>query len=325
MPPYPKPYLSPEKQVELLESRGMTITDAGKAKACLARIGYYRLSAYWYPFRESRTVFDKTTGASRLEVLDDFKKGTNFPDVLDLYVFDKNLRMIVLDAMERIEVAVRTDIALLIGKYDPRAHRDPRYLDGIFARRPKPVTGNTKHQEWLIRQDKKFLDSREDFAKHFKNKYAGDNLPIWIDVELWDFGALSHFYSGLKKADRDKIASAYGLPDGRIFETWLRCLNDVRNVCAHHSRLWNKPLVNRPSWPQAGVCAELDHILGAPQSQTRLYAALVILRCMLKVVNPTSTWASRLMEQVSKLPSNPHIHLSSAGFPTGWHNNAIWK
>jgi len=322
---YKKPFLTTDQQVSLLISRGMEITDEDKAKACLARIGYYRLSAYWYPFRKSQTVTDPGTGQSKLEVLSEFKDGTDFPTILDLYVFDKHLRMLVLDALERVEIAVRTDIALLMGKYHPLAHRNPSYLHGNFARRPKKNSLNTKHQEWLVRQDKKFLESREDFSKHFKTKYPGDHLPIWIEVELWDFGALSHFYAGLTIKDRDAIAASYGLSSSRELETWLRCFNDVRNVCAHHSRLWNKPLVNRPTWPAAGVVPGFDHISGKSHSETRLYAALLILGFMLRKINPSTSWHKRVVDQMAKLPTSPHITLHSAGFPEKWDEEAMWS
>lgn len=324
MAPYAKPYLTLDQQVALLVSRGMTITDVGKAKACLARIGYYRLSAYWYPFRKSQTVVDATSGRSTTTVLDDFKGDTDFPTIHGLYIFDKNLRLLVLDALERIEVAVRTDIALLLGRKDPWAHRNPRLLHGNFARRPKPGSANTRHQEWLNRQDKKFLDSREDFAKHFKTKYAGVHPPIWIDVELWDFGSLSHLFGGLTIADQDQIATAYGLPSGQILKTWLHCLNDVRNVCAHHSRLWNKPLVNQPTWPATGVTPMLDHVTVTPISPTRLYAALVILNWMLRVINPTSSWRTRLIAHADTMPVSKYLSLNSAGFPFTWKAEAIW-
>jgi len=159
-------------------------------------------------------------------VLDDFREGTGFSDALDFYVFDKKLRLIVLDALERVEVGLRTDIAILLGRHDPWVHRDPSRLHGKFARRPARAGAlSTRHDEWLDRLDKKFRRSNEDFAKHFKTKYPGDHPPIWIAVELWDFGTLSHFFSGMQISDKDKIAAQYDLPPGRMLESWLRTLN----------------------------------------------------------------------------------------------------
>lgn len=332
MPLYQKPFLTLDQQIQLLIDRGMEITDRPKAKAYLGRIGYYRLSAYWYPFRKSQTRLDAATGLPVVQVLDDFKDGTDFPTLLALYLFDKQLRLLMLDALERIEVAVRTQIALCLGAKHPLAHRQPRYLHGNFARRPSRQNAQqTRHQDWLSRQERKFLDSREDFAIHFKTKYPGEYPPIWIDVELWDFGALSHLFGGLTVADGDAIASAYGLPLAipahahRQLQTWLRCLNDIRNICAHHSRLWNRPLVNAPSWPRPSELPQLAHIAGNTQSQSRLYAALLVTQHLMKTINPTSSWGRRVATHMMTLPVSPHLRLSSSGFPAGWDQEPIWQ
>jgi len=304
----------------------MEITDKAKAEAALARIGYYRLSAYWYPNRKSETYRDSSDGKAKVRVLDGFRDGTKFSDALDFYVFDKKLRMVVLDALERVEVGVRTDIALRLGVHGPWAHRDPSKLHGNFARRPaKGKSGPSKHDEWLHRLDDKYRKSKEDFAKHFKRKYSADQPPIWVAVELWDFGTLSHFFAGMNQGDKNAIAAQYGLAQGKTLETWLRNLNDVRNLCAHHSRLWNRNITSLPSWPKAGEIKSLDHLVGQTQSLPRLYASLVILRHLLLTINPSTTWADRLKKHVSDLPVNPYVTLQSAGFPPAWETLELWK
>lgn len=323
--PYTKLYLTTDQQVALLKSRGMEITDVARAKACLARIGYYRLSAYWYPNRKSTSSNDPTTGRTTTQVLDDFMAGTKFSDALDFYVFDKQLRLLVLDALERVEIGVRTDIAILLGRHDAWAHRDPSRLHGNFARRLVYGASRTKHDEWLSRLDDKFQKSKEDFAKHFKEKYPFDQPPIWVAVELWDFGTLSHFFAGMTVADKDAVAAQYGLPKGQMLQTWLRNLNDVRNLCAHHSRLWNRNMASQPSWPPSGQITTLDHLVGQTHSLTRFYASAVILRHLLLTINPSTTWADRLKAHVATLPSNPYVTLQSAGFPTAWETKTIWR
>lgn len=344
----------------------MTITDEDKAKACLSRIGYYRLSAYWYPNRKSELYTDRADGRQKTRVLDDFRDGTKFSDALDFYVFDKKLRLLVLDALERVEIGVRTDIAVLLGTHDPWVHRDPSRLHGNFTRpnvppariaqiqgligqNPRPSSNEiaksvgvsaktvnsvirnpqraaqSKLDEWLYRLDDKFAKSKEDFAKHFKSKYPNDEPPIWVAVELWDFGTLSHFFSGMKIPDKDAIAARYGLGAGNILEGWLRNLNDVRNFCAHHSRLWNRNMPFIPAWPMAGQVADLDHVVGQQHSLSRFYASAVILRHLLATINPTTTWAQRLKEHVATLPDNPYVTLASAGFPQNWQDENIWK
>ncbi|WP_165603103.1 Abi family protein [Devosia elaeis] len=232
----------------------MVITDQVKAEECLSRIGYYRLSAYWYPFRESQLVMQ---AGHQFEVVgDNFKAGTTFSSCLELYVFDKKLRMLVMDGLERIEVAVRTDIALLLGQHDRNAHRLGTLLHGNFAKKVNVNTGLTGHQKWLDKQDSLFRDSKEEFVKHFKSRYPQSHLPIWMAVELWDFGMLSHFFGGMKVADKDQIAALYQVTDGQTLESWLRSLNVIRNICAHHSRLWNKPLAITPKWPKGAAARQ---------------------------------------------------------------------
>jgi len=314
---YSKPYLTLLQQVRHLAGYGLIVGDEAWAEHCLARVGYYRLSAYWYPFRKSVTHIDPATGQDSTTVLSAFKGGTNFDTIMALYVFDKKLRMIVLDALERVEVAIRTDIALLLGQVSPVAHRDPNALDGKFARLPNPRRpATTLHAEWLSNIDDKARRSKEDFVKHFDRTYQGD-LPIWMSTELWDFGALSMFYSGMKTKDRDFIAAQYGQLTGREFSTWLRCLNDVRNVCAHHSRLWNRPLSSAPRWPTLGRMPALDQ-LSPPQANHRLYAAIIVLHTLLRRINPTSQWTERLATHLETFPQNGACDLSSAGFPQNW-------
>ena len=140
----------------MLKARGLTITDDGRATAALEQIGYDRLSGYWYPLRTSTGA-----GATR-KVEDTFRLGSEFGYIVDLYVFDKKLRLLTLDAIERVEVALRTDISLLLGQYSPVAHRDPAFLHGRFTKnllRGKTVTG---HQVWLDRLDDTTVRSRED-------------------------------------------------------------------------------------------------------------------------------------------------------------------
>jgi abortive infection bacteriophage resistance protein len=243
---YSKPYLPVPDQLTLIKSRGMTITDDALAQSYLEKIGYYRLSGYWYPYRQSRTS-------------NNFQNGTKFSEVVDLYVFDKKLRLLMMDVIERVEIALRVQITLQLGKYGPHAHRDANVLHPNFSVRPQP-NGETKHQKWLRLHDDAFDRSREEFAKHFKTKYAGENPPIWIAAELWDFGAMSFLYSGMKKPDQIAVANNFTLPSFDVMASWLHTINVARNICAHHSRLWNKPNAVRPAWPKAADCPDLGHI-----------------------------------------------------------------
>lgn len=323
MSTYQKPYLTPVQQVALLQSRGMVITDTARAEECLSRIGYYRLSAYWYPFRETKLV--QVDGTEMEVVADHFKAGTTFSTCLGLYVFDKKMRLLVLDGLERIEVAVRTDIALLLGLQGAEAHRDPALLHGNFAKKRQPISGITGHQKWLDKQDSLFRDSKEEFVKHFKSRYPQSHLPIWMAVELWDFGMLSHFFGGMKVADKDRIAALYNVTDGQTLESWLRSLNVIRNICAHHSRLWNKPSAITPKWPKASDAPKIQHVLTDPRYHTRFYAAAVMTRHLLCRINPGTTWHKRLSEVLGTLPHSPYLNIINGGFPPDWTTLDLWK
>lgn len=319
MKPFSKPYLPVPAQIALLKARGLTITDDGRATAALERIGYYRLSGYWYPLRTSTIA---NPGGARI-VQDDFRPGTEFGQIVDLYVFDKKLRLLTLDAIERVEVALRTDIALLLGQYSPVAHRDPAYLHGRFTKnllRGKSVTG---HQVWLHRLDDTTGRSREDFVEHYRQTYSTP-LPIWMAVELWDFGMLSHFLSGMRHQDQATLAAKYGLPRPELLTGWIRSINFARNLCAHHSRLWNRPLVDQPPLPRRGEVPLLDHMTADPHLQKRYYAVAAVLRYLLRYINPTTTWPTRLGDLVATLPAAPGISIRHMGFPKDWTGLPLW-
>ena len=315
MVPFTKPFLSVADQVDTLKQRGMAFGDENKAQRCLSRIGYYRLSAYWYPFREQ---LDDGT------ISDDFKVETSFEEVFDFYVFDKALRLLVSDGLERIEIALRAHISDQIGPRDSWAHRKPAELDGKFTTQMSSRNQNlTRHADWLRGQDRNFSRSKEDFAEHFKKRYQW-HPPIWIAKEVWDWGMLSHFYSGMKYADRNAIASIYGNIEGKQKITWVRALNDVRNFCAHHSRLWNRGLPVTLKMPRTGAVPQLDHIIGDTHGLSRIYGVLVVMALIMKRIHPNTGWHRRVVHLAADAPRRPLIGVQSAGFPPNWEEQDIW-
>jgi abortive infection bacteriophage resistance protein len=162
MSTYNKPHLTFEKQLALLKSRGLEITDEKAALEYLRRLGYYRLSGYWRPFCEKSQIAQGKNLNNQLE--DRFLPGAKFQDAVLLYVFDKKLRLLILDAIERIEVAVRVDIAYLLGEEDRYAHANPNLLHGNFTKKINIRTGKTKHQEWLNKLEQLTSRSKEEFS-----------------------------------------------------------------------------------------------------------------------------------------------------------------
>jgi abortive infection bacteriophage resistance protein len=324
---YNKPHLSFQQQLDLLKIRGLEVTDDAAALGYLARIGYYRLSAYWYPLRLKLITQNPVTQKIKVTREDQFSPGVKFEHALSLYVFDKRLRLLLLDAIERVEVAMRVDVSYMLAGRDTFAHTNAAMLHGNFTKKPKP-NGQTAHQEWITKYNKVLARSKEDFFKHYKIKY-GLPLPIWVSVELWDFVLLSTFYQGMQATDKTVIATKYGVQDFRVMESWLRSLNFVRNVAAHHSRLWNKNLVDQPKIPKTGQIAAFDPIADDPllsqEVSARLYSVICILIHMLKITNPNSSWRDRLREMIDQFPQVPLLSISDIGFPHQWQQHDFWK
>ena len=221
-PLYNKPALSLADQIAKLEAIGMVIDDHAIAEHCLQHISYYRLSAYWLPFEHP-----KGQAGPR------FRTGTNLQTVLDLYEFDRKLRLLVLDAVERVEVAARGgwayEMAMLGDGFS--------YLDqAIYA-------DQNKFNRNCARLDKEVARSKDTFIRHYKREYSGPaRPPVWMSSELLSFGLLSQWYAALKEPSlRQKVADPFNL-DEVIFVTFLHQLAIVRNICAHHGRLWNRTL-----------------------------------------------------------------------------------
>ena len=321
---YNKPHITFEQQLELLKSRGLEVTDNNTALEYLRRLGYYRLSGYWYPCRKLLPLAQQQTKSIRPRRSDEFLPDSRFQDVVALYVFDKKLRLLILDAIERIEVAFRVDIAYLLGERDPFAYTNPELLHGHFTKKIDLKTGKTKYQEWISKHDQLIKRSKEDFVEHYKAKY-GLPLPIWVAIELWDFGLLSVFYKGMAVKDKAIIANKYNIPDWQIMESWLRSLNYVRNVVAHHSRLWNRNLIDQPKLAKLGAMPSFDLFIGNTQITSRVYVVLCILAHYMKIICPRSTWPMRVVDLIRSFPASKHVSIQDMGFPADWEQQIFWK
>jgi abortive infection bacteriophage resistance protein len=319
---YPKPWQSYQMQLDLLMVRGMVVTDQAKALEYLERIGYYRLSGYWFAFRErtelccpldqqARTKPTRTK-PTRLP-LDSFKPGTTFQNAVDLYVFDKKLRLLTMDALERIEIALRVDISHGLGKHEKFAYLRPDLFHESFSTRLDGKTGLTKHHAWLGKHAALINRSNEDFIRHNKEKY-GLPLAVWVACEVWDFGTLSTLYAGMAEADQDAISQEYGISNGRVFASWLRSLNYLRNVCAHHSRLWNRNIVDQPKLPSEDQAPNLSAFHDDAHRRARPFMLLCITQHLMKVINPSSSWGKRLKALLENdFPDLTHLDLSLEG------------
>lgn len=311
-----KPHLSFAEQLSLLKSRGLKLADEVTALSDIQRLGYYRLAGYFYPLRKTRPVGERGR-------LDSFQNGSTFELVVQLAEFDKKLRLLALHALETIEIAVRVRLAYRLGALDPEAHLNPRLLDGRFTQKP-PHAGRSPHEVWLERFEDLCAKSREDFLQHHRQSYGG-RMPIWVAIELWDFGLLSRFVAGLQHRDRNAMAVHFGLTDGAVLKSWMRTFNFVRNVCAHHSRLWNRRLPEIPVLPPLERCRWLEVLHKNEEGRSKIFGALTCMRWMMRSMAPASAWTMQLKALVETFPQSALVSIRAAGFPDGWAELPIWR
>lgn len=296
---YTKPPLSFPDQADLLLSRGL-IADRAELIDKLTAVNYYRLSAYSYTFR------DQTDPASCRFLL-----GTTLETVWRRYVFDRQLRLLAMDAIERVEVAIRTQIV----NRHTLAHGPFGYLD----RANLPGIRVDEHRKLLEKVRTEAKLSREDFVRHYFTKYTSEtDLPLWMAVELMTFGSMLTLFKGLTTRLKKDVAQNYGLTVP-VLGSWLSALNVVRNICAHHARLWNRTLGVKPSMPDP--VTNPDWYAPVTIANDKVFGVLTILHFLLKQVAPLSHWRDRLAELFARYQDAP---LNFMGFPANWTDSPLW-
>ena len=294
--PYSKQLISFTDQITLLKQRGLILGDEVRALHLLQNISYYRLSGYWYPL-----LSDKQRHI--------FKPGSTFEAAYNIYKFDSELRKLIIAELEKIEVAVRTQTAYILStQYHAHWFED----SSLFS---NPV----RHTKVLAKIEEEYNRSDEEFITAFKAKYSDHFPPSWMTMEIASFGTLSILYGNLQpgRAKRS-IAAYFGLPD-TVFASWLHCIVYVRNICAHHSRLWNKILSIRPLMPRS----PRNTFIALPASGTQqTYFVLSMIIYLLNTVNPNHSFISRFKELLNRYPS---IDVRAMGFPINWENEKLWE
>lgn len=324
---YTKKWLPLEAQVERLAQRGLQVDDPERAVKLLQSIGYYRVTGYLYPFLESEEYVDDDD-RTKTRVLNKYRPGTALHHAESIIDFDRQLRLLVMEGVERIEVAVRMRTGYILGRASAFAHEEAACFDGSFTR---PITDSrdprsSKHVQWLERVKVRRDSSDEQFVSHFRDKYD-DHMPVWALTELLELGHLSTLYRGMLQKDAEELAAAFGVPKKKVMISWLASLNYVRNVAAHHARLFNRKLQNAPSRPAAGAIPVLDHLRApdAPKEDFGTYNALAIIAYMLRSVEAERSWALRLAELFRAFPASHALSIQSIGVPLEWETLELWK
>lgn len=327
---YTKEWLSLDQQVVKLGDRGVDVHPHERTRALLGAIGYYRLTGYLYPFRCSEQYVDED-GKTRTQVLSGYTPGASIGHIAQVIDFDRCLRMLVMDGVERVEVALRMRVGYVLGRRSAFAHLDastflPTFvehqIDGGTGWRTRP----SKHAEWLQRVAQRRDGSDETFVSHFRVKYDGA-MPIWALTEILELGQLSRLYQGLNDDDAGEIAQAFAVPTKKLMGSWLASLNYVRNAAAHHARLFNRKLQNAPSRPKAGVVPLLDHMRheGTPKSAFGVYNVLAVIAYLLRSIDADNDWRCRVVTLLDAFPQSQDLTLASLGVPSQWSSLDLWQ
>lgn len=296
---FTKTFALVDKQIEILESRGMVFENKKEAEYYLSNISYYRLSAYWYTFLKH----PKTEHI--------FNSDTTFNKALKTYVFDRKLRVILFDEIERIEIALRTQLNY---QYCTR-HGNNWYEN-------KDLYRDTKYYYKFNSLLSDELDkTREVFIQHYKRKYTDPpHPPAWMALELASFGQLSTLYKNLKNDDaRKKVADHFAIHEN-VLSSWLECLSYIRNACAHHMRLWNRKLSKTPTLPSITQNSWITMIDN--ERANRLYYAICVIRYLINHISPQNSFSKKIAKLFSTFPNIPKYYM---GFPNGWENEELWK
>lgn len=314
---YSKPSLSIESQIQLLQSRGLLINDTTRATRHLSNISYYRLSAYMKPYQ----VRDDSG-----KIIDKFEDGSNWDQIINLYRFDRKFRLLVFDAIERIEISLRTQlIHQLSQKYGSHWHTDNSLFKTITYQNKE--TGEIQQREIFndlnshIREQLKSNKSME-FIKHYQKKYnEPDTPPSWMSVEILYFNQLSLICKSLKNPkDLSDLSGYFSLPKD-IFISWIHTVNYLRNICAHHSRLWNLTLQVTPSKLQ--FSKRLNWITAPEKAQSaKMYYSLCVIIYFLQTINPNSKFVKHFKDLCGEFPD---VNIGYMGFPDNWMKEKIWQ
>ena len=301
---YTKPALSFQQQAQRLIERGLLVSNPTQLADHLSQVNYYRLSAYWYPFKR----VDPETGTET------FAPGTSFEMIWQRYTFDRELRLLVMGAIEHIEVALLhtrmvEQFTLLHG---PFGYADLKNFN--------PKFNVVSHRRLISELNESEKHSKEKFIGRFRGKYTSEPyLPLWVAAEIMTFGQLFTFFRFLHRAEQKSLAYQFGLFPP-VLESWLFTLNFIRNVCAHHARLWNRELPIRPLLPDERHNPEWHS--PAKIDNKRPFAVLTLLQYLLNQLDGTNHWKDRLENLLAKYPEIP---IRLIGFPSNWRDCPIWK
>lgn len=292
------------EQVERLKKRGLVFDDENEAEGYLSNISYYRLHAYTYPFQENGEGSDHKF----------IRKDIHFKDIIDLYCFDRRLRSLIFNAIEKIEVAVRTKIIQVYAE----STKDSHWYNNknLYRFDCKDLMEHIKDE---------VNRSNEDFIKHYKFKYNEPPMPpSWMSLEVVSFATLSRLFQALKSDEhKEYITKQFGLKKVTILENWLHAISNLRNCCAHHSRTWNRRFMVNVSLPYNTVYSFMDRDTIGQIRTNKLFAVLSCIVYILDIISPGSDFKTHIKDLLKS--DCRLLDLKDMGFPEYWQSLPVWR
>lgn len=305
-----KPPLSVAKQIALLKQRGMLFRDEANAPHFLQNISYYRLKGYWWDMQADYTLHT-------------FNNNIYFEDIVDRYNFDRHLRLILFDAIERIEISLRTKMIYHMSmRYGGLWYLNPK----LFVRQNITIAGVTKtiHLHTIDELRKEFGRSQEIFIKDHRNRYPMEDADAWKILEVASLGTLSKLYKNLEHQlpEKSMIAKQMGLHLHSELSSWLEAITYVRNIIAHHSRLWSRNMVKKPVESLNNPIGQWFQNALLPVQSKKPF---LIISCMLYLCNFITPGHHIKAKVLELFTDSPTIPIYKLGFLNNWEEEPIWK
>jgi abortive infection bacteriophage resistance protein len=300
---YTKGAVTVADQIAMLRERGLVIADEPLAAHYLSTISYYRLAGYLLPLQN-----DKVNHL--------YKPGSHFEQAVDMYRFDQKLRALVLSVTELIEVSIRTRLIYTLSlQHSPWWFEDPSLFNSP-----------DEHADFLAAVDRELEHSHEEFIRDHRRRYGDDERrpPAWKTLEVATFGALSRLYGNIRPtlAGRGDIADFFLVPRENYLSGWLQSISQVRNICAHHARLWNRTITATPRHIKRIQRPELRYNPISDSQRHKLYAVLCVMNYLLYTIDPAYSLRRHLVELFAEFPK---VDTGAMGFLTDWQEQPLWK
>jgi abortive infection bacteriophage resistance protein len=240
--------------------------------------------------------------------LHQYKTGASFAKVMMLYRFDKKLRMVLFNEIEKIEIAIREAVMNMAAERTG----DIYWLTNSSYFRDQTIFNNS-----MAMLSKEYERSTEDFIEHFKRTYTEPFPPAWILGELLPMGSVNMYYRNLKdKTLKKQIAKRFGL-HAPVLESWLSVLTLTRNACCHHARVWNKVNKIIPN-DMKGMTMPWITI---DADKRRIYYNICIIKYFLNIISPNNDMSDKINRLFEAFPE---IDQKALGFTVGWENEPLW-